>query len=36
LAQEQLDEVNFIRRGKTYVDEEMGEKYKGNAMKTDL
>ncbi len=36
LTQEQLDEINFVRRGKKYVDEEAAKKYKGNAIKTDL
>jgi hypothetical protein len=32
LNQEQLDEINFIRRGKKYVDEEAAKKYKGNGI----
>jgi hypothetical protein len=33
LTKEQLDEVNFLRRGKKYIDEEAAKKYKGYAQK---
>jgi hypothetical protein len=36
LSDEQLKEINFIRRGKKYVDEKAAKNYKGNAVKTDL
>jgi hypothetical protein len=36
LTKDQLDEVNFTRRGKKYTDEEAATKYRGNALKTDL
>jgi hypothetical protein len=36
LTKERLDEVNFLRRGKKFIDEEAAKKYKGHAQKTDL
>ena len=33
LTKGQLDEVNFLRRGKKYIHEEAAKKYKGNAQK---
>jgi hypothetical protein len=36
LTKEQLDEVNYLRRGKKYTNEEAAKKYTGNAQKTDL
>jgi hypothetical protein len=36
LTKDQLDEVNFTRRGKKFTDEEAATKYRGNALKTDL
>jgi hypothetical protein len=36
LTKEQFDEVNFLRRGKKYINEEAAKEYKGHAQKTDL
>jgi hypothetical protein len=36
ITDEQLQEINFIRRGKKYVDKEAAKIYKGNIIKTDL
>ena len=36
LNNEQLAEVNIVRRGKKYIDEDAAKKYKGHSLKGDL